>query len=557
MKIASLHLKQFKRFTDLTISGIPETARLVVLVGPNGVGKSSLFEAFNVPLSLSKSSDFLESDYYVKQGFGNSEMQMWAYIDAGYIAVNFHDYSQIGSDWRNRPRTEEDKKAFYIRSCYRHESDFLVSSFAKQGSILDDPKRPTALISVDSRVSDNYARIVSDTIDQVFSDRDQTTREVRERIIGKVRECVRQVLPDLVLHGPGRAFEGGTFFFSKGQSHDWKYRNLSGGEKAAFDLLLDFAIKTEHFDNTVFCIDEPEVHTHTSVHGKLLGQLVQLLPSPCQLWVSTHSAGMMRAAREMEEAQPGSVVFLDFGGHDFDQPVTITPSVPDRTFWKRNLQVAIGDLAELVAPSHIVFCEGSREGKNREFDARCYNQIFAGEFPETSFVSVGGCHEVESNSVLLSSVFSQVLAGVQISSVIDRDDRSQNEREELEQKGVRVLSRRSIESYLYEDEVLGKLCAQHGQAEKCTQVLALKADALSESIKRGNASDDLKSIGDNLRQGAKSILRITQPGNTKEQFALNLLAPLVTLGTCVYEELKRDIFAARSGNDVPATGTST
>ena len=36
MKIKEIRLKNFKRFTDLTVTEIPETAKLVVLVGPNG-----------------------------------------------------------------------------------------------------------------------------------------------------------------------------------------------------------------------------------------------------------------------------------------------------------------------------------------------------------------------------------------------------------------------------------------------------------------------------------------------------------------------------------------
>ena len=42
MKIKSIKLKDFKRFTDLTIEGLPETAKLVVMIGPNGCGKSSV-----------------------------------------------------------------------------------------------------------------------------------------------------------------------------------------------------------------------------------------------------------------------------------------------------------------------------------------------------------------------------------------------------------------------------------------------------------------------------------------------------------------------------------
>ena len=36
MRIKRVHLKNYKRFTELTIDDLPETTRLVVLVGPNG-----------------------------------------------------------------------------------------------------------------------------------------------------------------------------------------------------------------------------------------------------------------------------------------------------------------------------------------------------------------------------------------------------------------------------------------------------------------------------------------------------------------------------------------
>ena len=46
MKIAKIHLTNFKRFTDLLIDNIPSTSKLVLLIGANGSGKSSLFDAF-------------------------------------------------------------------------------------------------------------------------------------------------------------------------------------------------------------------------------------------------------------------------------------------------------------------------------------------------------------------------------------------------------------------------------------------------------------------------------------------------------------------------------
>ena len=46
MKISKIHLTNFKRFTDLLIDNIPSTSKLVLLIGANGSGRSSLFDAF-------------------------------------------------------------------------------------------------------------------------------------------------------------------------------------------------------------------------------------------------------------------------------------------------------------------------------------------------------------------------------------------------------------------------------------------------------------------------------------------------------------------------------
>ncbi len=48
-----------------------------------------------------------------------------------------------------------------------------------------------------------------------------------------------------------------TFYFSKNKQPEFHYKNLSGGEKAAFDLVLDLVQKASAYDDTVFMIDEP------------------------------------------------------------------------------------------------------------------------------------------------------------------------------------------------------------------------------------------------------------------------------------------------------------
>ena len=52
----------------------------------------------------------------------------------------------------------------------------------------------------------------------------------------------------------------------------------------------------------------------------------------------------------MQEREAGSVSFLNFGDENFDQTVLLAPIQVTRDFWARTLEVALGDLASLVAP---------------------------------------------------------------------------------------------------------------------------------------------------------------------------------------------------------------
>ena len=105
---------------------------------------------------------------------------------------------------------------------------------------------------------------------------------------------------------------------------------------------------------------------NTRLQGALLQELYDAVPDNSQLWIASHSIGMMRKARELYEANQNDVVFLDFGGHEFDTEVIITPSIPNRIFWEKVLDVALDDLAALVAPREVVICEGNPLGPSSE-----------------------------------------------------------------------------------------------------------------------------------------------------------------------------------------------
>ena len=68
MYIQEIRLQNFKRFTNLTIDLGQNAYKLVLLIGTNGSGKSSVFDAFELCSGIAKDHDTdADSPYYKKQ----------------------------------------------------------------------------------------------------------------------------------------------------------------------------------------------------------------------------------------------------------------------------------------------------------------------------------------------------------------------------------------------------------------------------------------------------------------------------------------------------------
>jgi hypothetical protein len=287
---------------------------------------------------------------------------------------------------------------------------------------------------------------------------------------------------------------------------------------------------------------------HTRLQSKLLEVMFDLVPENCQLWLSTHSIGMARRAAELNVANPGQVAFIDFHHQDFDRPVIIQPTVPDRRFWGLMFQTALDDLAELVVPKYVVFCEGKRlgsGGRKPSFDVEVYRTIFSSQFPDVEFVPLGGTTEVNQDGKTYGLLLSKLAPGIKTWKVFDRDDRHESEIKKLESEGTQVLRRRDLESYLWDDEVLESLCRQHGRPEMVAELTAEKAAALADGATRRLPPDDIKAASGRLYNKCKQALGLTQCGNDAETFARVTLAPLLMPGMRVYQELASIVLAPR------------
>jgi len=530
MHICHIHLSQYKRFTELSVD-LPTPCPLVMLCGPNGSGKSSLFEALKSWHVLAGPGALRRDKEYLLKG-GKDD----AGPDVGErITVTFYE---------GGVQQVEIPAAMYFRTAYRNEAAFATQQVGRTGDILAGPQ-PERMIDNDSRVSDNYQRVAGQAFDAMFKDADDETLvvELRDRLIGRLGSALADVLPGLTLEGMADPLGGGTFRFAKGVSRDFPYMNLSGGEKAVFDLLLDMAVKAPTFPRAIVCIDEPEAHTNPSVQSRLLDALLDLAGPESQLWLATHSIGILRRARERSDDKPGSVAFLDFGERDFDEPQSLAPVSLSRTFWKRTIAASIGDIADLVAPSTVVLCEGQPStGHRAEFDARCLRAIFGDSEPDTDFVAVGNDRQVIADEAGAGQVIQTVVPGATVVRLIDRDDRSETEVKALREEGVTSLGRRNLESYLLDEEVLEALCVEECKADQWSALQKARGEAHAESVERGNRPDDWKSIRGAVFNACKKFLELERPGSSADVFLLERLAPRIRPGMAVYDELRHDVF---------------
>lgn len=538
MKVSRIELNNFKRFTHLIIEEIPETTRLVVLVGPNGSGKSSLLEAMNQYHKYSGHGQLGDSGYLSKltRKFQQNE---W-YQEAGKeIRITFHDI-----DLSNAFGRSESKGRFYFRGAYRNEPEFVIGSFSSQPNPVDSI-RLDKLIQNDQTVSSNYQRLVSKMIGEVFDvkNNQKSVLDIRNELVSRINEGMKGVFSDLQLTSLGNPLVDGGFYYTKGVVENYDYRNLSAGEKATFDLLLDLVIHSEYYPDAIYAIDEPEAHLHTAIQPFVLREIYKLIPEKSQLWISTHSIGMLQEAEAIEKRSPGSVAFLDFGGRDFDEEQVLCPTKIGRSIVSRFYDLAFGDYSRLILPKVIVVCEGSSKGERRkDFDKCVFETIFGEKHHDTLFYSGGSSSEVESFPSTTGDIVEAILRYTKIIRIVDRDDKSEEEVHRLIEKGVRVLSRRMIESYLLDDEVIKKLCTMTDSSEKIDECIRKKQEAINNSIERGNSPDDLKRASGGIYIAIKRELSLERAGSNADAFMRDTLAPLITEDMDVYKLLEKDIF---------------
>jgi len=513
MRIKNITVKGFRRFDDLKIELGEQMPKVVAMVGPNGSGKSSVFDAFEEKLKLYKGASYNpKSDFFNKFAFSEEDAKKDLQYDRNSnIQIEREDSKAFG------------KISFYIRPPYRYAPSIMVTDIRGTSTdLIDDVNRPSTTTQLDRRLQENYEQLLANAYD-LFEEGSMTGDQVREQLVGKINESLKNILGDLQISFLGNVrAKKGQLHFKKGKYKDIPYENLSSGEKEIVDIIIDLQAKLSIYNDTAYCIDEPELHLNSAIQRNLLNEIVRILPENNQLWVATHSIGFLRA---LQKDLKGNSIILDFSDKDFDESQVITPMKMTRENWKRIFSTALEDLTGLLSPEEIYYCEGRKDTSDEKgLDAICYRKIFEVTKPESLFVSSGGSTEPDDYSEIALKILQKAFDSVKIFILKDRDDENREEWINKDPDKRRMLKRREIENYLYDWTVISKL-----------DPTAIKEEY--EKVVKDIVNDNVKDSGGDIKKNVTPSL----DSNNLEDYK-KLLAEQISPDMDVYKELEEIIF---------------
>ena len=109
-------------------------------------------------------------------------------------------------------------------------------------------------------------------------------------------------------------------------------------------------------------------------------------------------------------------------------------------------------------------------------------------------------------------------------------------------EGLHVLRRRELEEYLYDPEVLRMFLESQGCGEIAVTEVLKERDALVNNQSR---PANIKDVSRPLFEAIRRITRLSNLGNSRQEFALQFLVPARSKTQNMFEELREDVFRSR------------
>jgi len=478
LRLVALHVENSP---PIDLFDVADLSDVVIIAGPNGVGKTRLIDA---------------TIAYLRGG------SVGAQIGAMISATSLTEVNQWGkreldlSSNEDRQRLNSTLQANRRRknlssSLINFESDRSIRNLQPLQFTWDFPDPDEEMVGWDSTFGYMHDRF-QDTLHAIFKLIESQKQKIATRALQLRRdghtsmnlqfpdpmepfkEIFSLLLSPKVLLDPSARTQQLEYSLD-GQTLN--FNTLSSGEREVVNIAFDFLLRRPQ-DCIVF-FDEPELHLHPELSYRLLNAL-RRIGSRNQLVLSTHSPDIISASLDQ------SVVFLappsrDETGCAMNQAVIASES--DST--NQALRLLGQSIGVVALGKRIVLIEGT----NTSLDKQTYGSMVGEGLGGLVLVPSGGRRVIESFATIYESVLNRTVWGVEFFMLCDGDSRPLPSAvvSAAEASGqLRILPRYHLENYFLDEhvwaEAFGPLESADSWLIDAAQVRGAMRDAAGEFI---------------------------------------------------------------------------
>jgi len=445
MKLLNIRVENQPPLKLFDVSGL---SSVVVIAGPNGVGKTRLLNAVLQALRDPRSASARRSRIAVSATH-DAEREAWSAeqldtddrVQADKLASMLQRQQKRGH-WQSNVLHFDSSRQFAQVSGFQWQWNFPDPSDEVMGwDLAFDPfqhRFQDTIHAIYRMLGHHRAEIARKAIELQrsgqtampldFPDPLQRFREAFGLLLGPKQ------LADIDISNPQIRYiqDGATLDIS----------NLSSGEKEAFNIVFDLLLRQPN--DCIIFFDEPELHLHPELSFRLLKTL-QVIGARNQFVLFTHSADIISSAMEH------SVVFVTPHAGQVRNQAYSVKSADDTVSALRQLGQSLGVIS---LGRRIVLIEGADASVDRD----TYGAIAQSQFPSLVLVPSGSRGTMLLFNQVVSDVLSKTVWGIDFFMLADRDNSlPENYLTELEERSagrLRFLPRVHIENYFLDEATI-------------------------------------------------------------------------------------------------------
>jgi len=420
---------------DIECRKVPQ---LMVIAGPNGVGKSTLLEQIHTQLSQSRQQNITSSENVETVYFSPHRAPSPSTVSTSTLTTlqnrssremlgnRHYDLESRNSDLPNQLRGGQNRN--------RHHADFAP------------------YFEVKKRLA-QFEYQKGDILSEVYNERGEVPSGYIPDFNKPLKSAIKSVLPGVEYQGVKINNDNYQITFENRAGEQVKFDHLSSGEKDAIAMLFLLVekqienlvsevreVKSEEED-LVALIDSPESHLHPAMQGRFFNYLQGILKSSeganlnLQVLICTHSRTTLNNC-DME-----NIYFLMYSDQRSDNQLVHADRVE-----RSVLDEALGDLgiSALSAGKPLLLVEG-------KMDRDILTRICPNLGIHFEITPMGGKQRVQNANRIFSRLSSELsIMDIDVFGIVDRDRETDNQ----SSGPFYTLSRTCIENFLLNPEAL-------------------------------------------------------------------------------------------------------